>query len=291
MSLGRRSFAVFLAMTPGIGGRSIVRILTRNDLLARSPEEFLALSAEALAEEYKLGPKAVNALTNNQSELLREAAETETRMNELGVTLVTLADANYPERIEVMDPDPPGMLFMYGNHKLLEASTFAVLSSRGSPGAALDELEALAEEGVLAGNVLVSGHDTPEYQRSAVVPLRWGAPRILVLDRGLYEGFGKELRSEPFRAARLWRYEYDPHTDLAISPFRPHAKYVGINNQVRDRLIASLADRLDFVDVKPTGNMEKCLRLALKAGRKVRVCDRSLGYRDYVREGAEPIRS
>jgi DNA processing protein len=46
MSLPRRTFALLLAMTPGIGGRSLMRVLARNDLLNRSPEDFLAMSAE-----------------------------------------------------------------------------------------------------------------------------------------------------------------------------------------------------------------------------------------------------
>ena len=117
----------------------------------------------------------------------------------------------------------------------------------------------------------MTGHDRPEYQRSAVVPLRWGAPRILCLDRGLFQVLGDDLKNEAFRAARLWRYEFDPSTDLVISPFRPESGFIGVNNQVRDRLVASLSHRLTFVNVRPDGNMEKLARTAEKAGRQVTV--------------------
>jgi DNA processing protein len=267
----------------------VVRVLARNALLGRSNEEFLSLSAEAYREEYRLTAKAANALANDPAGAITRTLETEKRLAGLGVSLATAADAHYPWRVEAFDPDPPGVLFLYGNTALLESSTFAVLSSRNAPTSALNALEELTEAGVLGGEVLVSGHDRPEYQRSAVVPLRWGAPRILCLDRGLFPVLGPELRDEAFRAARLWRYQFDPTTDLVISPFRPEAEYVGANNRLRDRLVASLADRIDWVHMSEGGNMETLARMALKAGRAVRVSDRILGYRKWVELGAKTL--
>lgn len=273
-------------MTPGIGGRSVTRVLARNGLLNRSPEEFLSLAAETYREEYRLSAKAAGALAADPKGALRGVMELERRLEGLGVTLITSVDAHYPALIEEMDPDPPGVLFLYGNQKLLQAQTFCVLSSRNSMPADLDLIERLAEEGVLSGEVLVSGHDRPEYQRSAVVPLRWGSPRILCLDRGLFRVLGEDLRDEAFRAARLWRYQFDPGTDLVVSPFRPDSDFIGVNNQVRDRLVAGLSRRLAFVQVNPGGNMERLARQALKAGRPVAVSDRSPGYRALTGLGA-----
>lgn len=282
-----RTFALHLAMTPGIGGKSVTRILTRNNLLGRTPEEFLTLSPEALREEYKLSARAATSLGLRS---MRETEELEKRLAGLGVTLVTAADAHYPNRIEEMDSDPPGVLFLYGNTKLLTAArTFCVLSSRNSFPADLDLIEKLAEEAVLDGGILVAGHDTPEYQRSAVVPLRWGSPRILCLDRGLFKVLGDDLRDEAFRAARLWRYQFDPHTDLVVSPFRPEADFIGANNRVRDRLVGCLSLTLSFVQIAEGGNMERIAKMALKAGRQVRVSDRSTGYKKYAEIGAEVI--
>lgn len=270
MSLSRRSFALHLAMTPGIGGRSVVRILARNDLLGRSAEEFLNLSPEALREEYRLNIRQAENLAGSREGIAANGV-LERKLDGLGVRLITAADAGYPSLVEEMDPDPPGVLFLYGNVRLLQASTFAVLASRATPPAGLERIETLTEEGVLNGETLVTGHDRPEYQRSAIVPLRWGASRILVLDRGLFQVLGPDLRDEAFRAARLWRYEFDPGTDLAISPFRPEADFIGANNRVRDRLVASLARRIDFVHIAEGGNMARLVRLALKASRTVRV--------------------
>ncbi|HVT11344.1 MAG TPA: hypothetical protein VHE55_03685 [Fimbriimonadaceae bacterium] len=281
-----RTFSLLLAMTPGIGGRGVTRILTRNGLLNRTPEEFLGLSSEAYREEYRLTAKAATQLAYNGKEQVQKTQELEKRLGGLGVMLVTSADANYPYLVEEMDPDPPGVLFLYGNQRLLEGKTFSVLSSRNARPADLEMIERLTEEGVLSSEILVAGHDRPEYQRAAVVPLRWGAPRILCLDRGLFKVLGEDLKDEAFRAARLWRYQFDPQTDLAISPFRPDADFVGVNNQVRDRLVGCLSRRIDFVHMSEGGNMAKLARLALKAKRDVRVSDRIVGYRALVEAGA-----
>lgn len=266
----RRTFALLLAMTPGIGGKGVVRVLARNDLLGRNAEEFLRLSPEVLKEEYRLSAKSATALGLASMDAVRSL---EDRLDKLGVSLVTAADAHYPMRVEEMDPTPPGVLFFYGNSRLLNAQTFSVLGSRGTPPRALERIEERVERGVLEAEVLVSGHDRPEYQRAAVVPLRWGSPRILCLDRGLFEALGENLRDEPFRAARLWRYQFDPTTDLVVSPFRPEAHYVGVNNQVRDRLVACLSDRMELVHANAGGNMERNAKLALKAGRPVLIAE------------------
>jgi DNA processing protein len=288
MSLQRRTFALLLAMTPGVGGRSVTRVLARNDLLNRSPEEFLRLSPEAFVEEYRLLKKAAEHLAQCTDKRIQDVIEMERRLTALGVALISSADAHYPALVEEMDQDPPGILFLYGNARLLEANTFCVLSSRNSRPADLDLIEKLAEEGVLRSEVLVSGHDRPEYRRSAIVPLRWGSPRILCLDRGLFSALGSELQNDQSEAL-LWREKFDPRTDLVISPFRPEAGFVGVNNQVRDRLVGCLSRRLAFVQVSEGGNMQKIAKMAIRAGRKVEVSDRSPNYRSLVQLGATVI--
>ena len=157
--------------------------------------------------------------------------------------------------------------------KFLEGETFTVLSSRGTDAKGLELIEKLTEESILAGKTLVSGHDTPEYQRSSIVPLRWGAPRVIVLDCGLFKALGDDLKEEPFRAARLWRYQFDPKTDLAVSCLNPDSDYHPNSNKIRDRLIASLSLNLDFVNIRVGGNMEALAKSSLRAGRIVRIPD------------------
>ena len=289
MPVSRRTLVVAMALTPGIGGRTVTRVMTRNDLLGRSIEEFLRLSEEALREEYRFMANAAKSWAPQTKARIKDAERLLKRLDGFDINIVTAADANYPRRIEAMDPDPPGVLFLYGNAKLIDGNTFCVLSSRKTSDEGLKTIEALTEAGVLDGQVLVSGHDTPEYQRSAIVPLRWGAPRILVLDQGFFEVFGENLDEEPFRAARLWRYRFDPKTDLAVTWVNPEKGYHRNSNRIRDRLIGSLSHSIRVVCASKGGNMERLAKQGLKAGREVHVTDLAETYQELLDLGAKPL--
>ncbi|MES1227807.1 MAG: DNA-processing protein DprA, partial [Armatimonadota bacterium] len=263
--------------------------LVRNDALKRSVAEFLGFGEAALIEEYGFTAPAASTWVSRADALLKRAEEEHVRLDAFGVRLATPADAYYPSRVEAMDPDPPGLLYLYGNTSLLGLETVAVVASRGVPFDAMEMVERLAEEHVLAGRVLVSGHDTKPYQRASVVPLRWGAPRIVVLDSGLFAALGPELKDEPFAAARLWRFQFDPRTDLAVSAVSPGKDYHRNSNKVRDRLVTSLASRLELAWVSEGGNMDKMARLALACGRQVRVNPIAPAAPMLMSLGAEPI--
>jgi hypothetical protein len=271
----RRVLTLALALTPGIGGKTVTRVLMRGDLLGRTPSEFLSLSPESLKEEYKMTAKTAQLWSSSWRERLAEAETIQKEMDGLGVRVITAADASYPQLLEQMSSEAPGVLFLFGNLRLLDARTFGVFCSRGASERSLAQVEQLVEEGALQGEVLVSGHDTPEYQRAAVVPLRWGAPRILVLDMGMKAALGADLKEEPFRIARLWRYQFDPLTDLVVATQPPDRPYHRNSNRIRDRLAAGLCRRLDFPHLSSGGNMHQIALMALKAGRPVRVGEES----------------
>jgi len=284
-----RRLALALAGVRGIGGKTVARVAVRNALLARSSEEFMSLPVEVLVEEYGLSRTVAAAWCARRSAAWDEAAGQLEELAAKWATLVTAADAGYPSALEAIDPDPPGVLYLYGNRRLLEAPTFAVLASRDAPPAALEAAERWAEAGVLAGEVLVGGHDTEAYQRAAVVPLRLGAPRILCLDRGFYAALGEDLRQEPFRTARLWRYQFDPSTDLVVSAVPPRAPFHRNANRLRDRLVGGFARRLDVVWPSEGGNVAALARRSIAAGRRVRVLDLAANALAWRREGAEVV--
>lgn len=137
-------------------------------------------------------------------------------------------------------------LWLYGNIQLLERELGYVAESLGAPDHLHSELEQIqtdAERITLSGRVLVCGVHNEAHRSAAVVPLRWGAPRIVVLSGGFHWHLGPNLDQEPFRVARLWRYRWDPVTDLAVSRRAPDRlpTYARHNPSV-DRLIRAIAE-------------------------------------------------
>jgi hypothetical protein len=136
-------------------------------------------------------------------------------------------------------------LWLFGNVSLLGAELFHIARACGPPVHPREELDAIeveADAAVLDGKVLVCGIHGPAHQRAAVVCLRWGAPRIVVMSGGFKYHLGEKLNEEPFRAARLWRYCWDPLTDLAVSRRAPDKKPTyAAHNPTIDRLIAKLS--------------------------------------------------
>jgi hypothetical protein len=156
-----------------------------------------------------------------------------------------------PRRTAPYDVEPgyfePGGLWLYGNFRLLDGKLASIPAACGPchhRPTELDGIERQAEELVLSSYVLVCGIHSPAHQRVAVVPLRWGAPRIVAVSGGFHYHLGKDLKDELFRAARLWRYQFDTKTDLVISRRAPDKlPTYACHNPTVDRLIRMIATK------------------------------------------------
>jgi len=153
-----------------------------------------------------------------------------------------------PRRSAPFEAEPgfyePAQLWLYGNARLLASHLAQVFEACGpsdhSP-VRLDAIEREAEDHVLASKVLVCGVHSPAHQRAAIVPLRWGSPRIVVFSGGFQYHLGKDLMQEPFPAGCLWRERWDPRTDLAVSRRAPdRLPTYATHNPTVDRLIKRL---------------------------------------------------
>jgi len=130
----------------------------------------------------------------------------------------------------------PSALWLYGNLNLLESKLARVLRQR-----CLSDTEKEAERFVLGGFTLVVGVHNNVQRQAAIVPLRWGSPRIVVFSGGFRYHLGATLENEPFFAARLWRHQWDPLVDLAISRRAPDKlPTFAVHNPTVDRLIEQI---------------------------------------------------
>lgn len=156
-----------------------------------------------------------------------------------------------PPRSAPFDQEPgfyeDGGVWLYGNVRALKANLAFVASACGQGERTPSQLDAISAEAmrfVMSSHVLVCGIQNRTHQRAAVVPLRWGAPRILVLSGGFKYHLGENLDQEPFREARLWRRSWDPLTDLAISRRAPDKLPTFTkNNPTIDRMIRAIVNR------------------------------------------------
>ena len=175
-----------------------------------------------------------------------------------------------PRRTATYQEEPgyyaDGKLWLYGNIKLLHGSLGFVEEAFGPPPYLehqLREVERAAEALVLAGKTLVCGVHNPPHQRAAVVPLRWGSPRIVIFSGGIKHHLGSELNQEPFRIARLWRYEWDAKTDLAISLRAPDKlPTFAHHNPTVDRLIREIANFTRIGFASPLSTMRPRVEVA-----------------------------
>lgn len=156
-----------------------------------------------------------------------------------------------PRRTAPFNQEPgfyePARLWLYGNSRLLNSRLVSIEQAHGletHSDRILSDIEGMAAQCVLAGKTIVTGVHSIAHKRVAVVPLRWGAPRIVVVYGGFFAHLGDDLREEPFRAARLWRYEFDPGSDLVISRQEPRAhKSSKTHLPTVDRLIQSIVTK------------------------------------------------
>lgn len=93
----------------------------------------------------------------------------------------------------------------------------------------MNDLERRVEEAVLNGKIVVISTDLPPrvFERSGVVPLRWGSPRIIVVGKGWRGSRVKKsvfAGEEPVPCWKLWRYKWDGSTDLLALPALKRSK-------------------------------------------------------------------
>jgi hypothetical protein len=118
-------------------------------------------------------------------------------------------------------------LWVYGNPRLLTSKrTHVNKVCTGNENNPQDLIDIAIETNrlVFDGFVIVSGIHNRLHRQSALVPLRWGSPRILVISGGFTHYFGDDFGEEPFPLARRWRDRWDPRVDLAVSAQAPDAR-------------------------------------------------------------------
>lgn len=261
-------YAVMLSELPHVGDKGAERILALNRARQHSLATFFRLPDAILRDDYQLHPATLTRLGV-------ERVEHETRCRWLLDQLVAAGgmahmseDHGYPARLRRRLMPPPVVLYSFGAADLFRAPTLAVLNSRTLSEHAVSASLAAVQAAVGQGFTLVTGGMKTSYRIAAVAGRAAAAPRVIVLDRGIFATFGARLDRDPFGFGP-GRSVLDAARTLVLSPFRLMDHATPRNGQRRDELIAALADVIVAVHARPGGQIERVCLEALDRGQCV----------------------
>lgn len=176
-----------LALTPRLGPRRILRAVER----AGSAAKILSLS---LTQIEALQFPAESAQFIFKGEARRAADKQLEEVAKSGASLLTCADEDYPERLREIF-DPPVLLWVRGNAKLLAQPSIAVVGTRhpSTYGTGMAEMLSrdLAAHGLIILSGMARGIDTAAH-RGAIAARR---PTIAVWGTGVDVIYPKENKS------------------------------------------------------------------------------------------------
>jgi DNA processing protein len=268
-----------LSLVPGLGDqkfRSLLstfglptRILnaTRSQLGRVIPE---ALAARIL--ERNRGPEVENTLL--------WAAQA-------GHVLLTLADTEYPKQLLEI-PDPPALLYVTGNVKLLSSSALAVVGSRNATPQGIKNAQSFARTFSEAGFAIVSGLALGVDSAAHSGGLEGRGSTIAVLGTGIdivYPRRNEELAAEIVSRGAL------------VSEFPLGAPPNAANFPRRNRLISGLARGCLIVEAALDSGSLITARLAAEQGREVFAIPGSIhsplskGCHALIKQGAKLVES
>lgn len=269
-----------LKLTPGLGNRSLLRLLE----FYGSPQAVLGTDLEQLREISGMRTEARRALL--QKQVTRDPNEEWTQLMGFGAQMICLGDRDYPENLKDI-PDPPAVLFVKGNLEPRDLVAIAVVGSRFASPMGLNFTRRLCSELAGAGVTVVSG-----LAMGIDTAAHWGALNgkgrtLAVLGCGLdvpYPRSNTQLKGAITGGAGALLTELP----LGSPPLAGHFP-------MRNRIISGLALGVVVVEAANRSGSLITARLALEQGREVFAVpglarhDRSVGPHRLLRQGAKLV--
>jgi predicted Rossmann fold nucleotide-binding protein DprA/Smf involved in DNA uptake len=260
--------ALMLSELPQVGDKIAARILERSRARGHGLATFLRLPEAVLRDDYELHPATVACLGAAREEHERRCQWLLDRLTAAGGQVWMIDNPAYPPRVHDRMPLPPSVLYATGATAVLTSPTLAVLNSRTLSDYSVTACMAVVQAAAAQGFTLVGGGMKTAYRITAVASRAVTAPRLIVLDRGLFATLGARFDRDPFGFGP-GRGRLDAARTLVLSPFRLMDHASPHNGRRRDELIAALGDVIVAVHARPGGEMERvCLR-ALDRGQSV----------------------
>lgn len=268
-----------LALAPGIGNTSLLRLLTAFG----SPEAVLASGRGALAAH--LSPAQCDALLT-EPDAARLAA-TRAWLGQPGNSLLTLGDADYPPALLEI-ADPPAVLYCKGRRELLGRPCLGVVGSRNATPQGLRDAEAfahaLSDAGLTIASGLALGIDTAAHRGG----LAGAASSVAVVGTGLDRIYPARNKALAHRLAE---------DGLIVSEFALGTPPLPGHFPRRNRLISGLSRGVLVVEAAPDSGSLITARVAAEQGREVFTIPGSIhsplarGCHALIKQGAKLVES
>jgi DNA processing protein len=242
---------VRLASIPGISSSSQRKLLSAFG----TPEA--ALGASGAAVSGVLGQRAAQAWAAGPDPKLVDALRS--WLQAAGNSLITLADATYPQAL-LNTPDPPPILFAKGRVAILQQRAIAIVGARSATPGGMRDAQSFAEALGNAGLTIVSGLATGIDAAAHRGGLCTHASSVAVVGTGLDKVY-------PARNRDL-AHELAEH-GLLLSEFSLGTPPLAGNFPRRNRVISGLSDGILVVEAALHSGSLITARQALEQGRDV----------------------
>jgi DNA processing protein len=241
-----------LRMAPGLGARTIVRLLERYG----SPQGILRAGRSELEAQGVAGSVAQSLSSGCSYE---DAALQQQKLEQSGAELIVFADPRYPAPLKQIF-DPPPVLFVRGRPELLGSLTLAVVGTRRPTPYGLAVTERLSGDLARAGLVIASGMargiDTAAHRGALAVE----GKTMAVLGCGVDLVYPAENRKLAAQIAER---------GLLVSEFPMGAPPYPQNFPIRNRVISGVSLGVLVVEGAQYSGSSITARLALEQGREV----------------------
>lgn len=238
-------------------GRSGMSALRLNRLLEQygSPEQIYFTDPK----EFDLWEDIPAGLRKSlEDKLLENADEILARCDELGISLLTIQDANYPDCLKHI-PDPPAVLYYKGKLPDFDRElTIGMVGARECSQYGETMAARLGLDLARAGTVLISGIAQGIDSHAIKGALAGGGTVVSVL------GGGIDIKY-PWQSRFL--YDDVAATGALISEYPPGTAHKGTHFPVRNRIISGLSDGVIAVEAKEKSGTMITMDLALEQNR------------------------
>ncbi len=260
---------VQLALTEGIGPILTSRLIAA----AGGAEEACAASANLLSSIEGIGGAKSRQIAEALRRAAAEAEAEEGRAAAMGVSIISLEDAAYPEVLKLI-PDPPPVLYVRGTLEPRDLNGFAIVGSRRCSHYGREQAERFAALLAQAGFTVISGGargvDSSAHRGAMALP---SGRTFAVL------GCGVDVAYPPENGAL---FEQISARGAVISEFplstAPLKENLRARNRDHQRPIARGAGRGGGCEERGADHSPAGLRFAQSA----RVCDSGFDYQSNV---------